>query len=344
MKILHISEAYGGGVTSAINTYVTNSPQFEHYLFATPREKDSTGEEGVSVFKSTFFVKRNFKAIVELHNLVKALNPDVIHVHSTYAGVICRLLPFIPKAKSIYTPHGFAFLRNDHPILLKAFYLTEKLLSLRSSIIAGCGRDESNIAESFIGKNRVFELVNVCESLPEVSAVVPPVSLPVVGMIGRISNQKGFDFFIKTSNALKGKAHFKWIGGGEFEQELLLRQASIEVTGWVDRGDVISHLKGLDLYFHTAAWEGFPISVLEASKLHKPILLRAIAPFKAENLPTVESVEDASRLIELWLEGEKSTVELLTSVANAVNEYHNLERLRQSLNMLYLQFKRDENN
>jgi glycosyltransferase involved in cell wall biosynthesis len=337
MKILHVSEAYGGGVTSAVNSYVENSPQFDHYLFATPRDNDRTGEEGESVFKEVFFVKRDFAAIKALRTTIRALKPDVIHIHSTYAGVFCRVLPYISKHRSVYTPHGYAFLRDDHPLLLKAFYWIEKLLSKRTRCIAGCGREERNIAAKLIGEQRAFELINVCDPLPDVPAIKSN-SLPVIGMIGRISNQKGYDFFLETAKALCGKAHFKWIGGGDPEREALLREADIEVTGWITRSEVVGHLKGLDLYFHTAAWEGFPISVLEASQLGKPIILREIGPFSAEGLPTIKDIAEAKAQIQLWLEGDQAAIEQASAVSMAVNEYHSFEHLQQALNALYTQF------
>lgn len=42
MKILHITEALGGGVTSAINMYLEYSLQFEHYLFTSIPSEDTT--------------------------------------------------------------------------------------------------------------------------------------------------------------------------------------------------------------------------------------------------------------------------------------------------------------
>ena len=184
-----------------------------------------------------------------------------------------------------------------------------------------------------------MELVNVCGELPDVKPIYSDTTLPTIGMTGRISNQKGFDFFLATSKALQGKAHFKWIGGGDLKRESLLREAGIEVTGWMDRAKVISHLSGLDLYFHTAAWEGFPISVLEASRLEKPILLRTIAPFEAELLPTVGNVQDAITQLNSWLNNEEIIVKQCANISHKINQYHSPDRLRHSLNSLYLKIK-----
>lgn len=339
MKILHVTEAYGGGVVSAINSYVLNSSQFEHYLFAAIRNKDVTGEESIGVFKEIYFVERTFSLITELRTVIEKLAPDVIHIHSTYAGFLCRLLPFISNNKSVYTPHGYAFLRDDHPILLKAFYAAEKLLANRTRLIAGCGREEKNIAAKFVGSTRAIELINVCDPLPDIAPIYSMVELPVIGMIGRVSNQKGYVYFNKVAQQLKGVAHFKWIGGGDAQREELLQANGVEVTGWITRNEVIGHLKGLDLYLHTAAWEGFPISVLEAAQLKKPMMLRGIGPFIAEDLPVLKNEADAVCQIRKWLSGDELVCQSSHSVIAKINSYHSFDHLKQALNALYSTFK-----
>ncbi|WP_155487378.1 glycosyltransferase, partial [Vibrio campbellii] len=67
-----------------------------------------------------------------------------------------------------------------------------------------------------------------------------------------------------------------WIGGGERELEDQLRAQGIKVTGMIPRDEVVSLLKTSDLYLHTAAWEGMPLTILEAAKLHLPMVIRSI--------------------------------------------------------------------
>ncbi|PJI51000.1 MAG: hypothetical protein CTR55_01500 [Pseudomonas sp.] len=338
MKILHITESFGGGVTSAINSYILNSQQHEHYLLASVRKGDTTGEESQGLFKHRELVPRRLSSLARVKPYIDRVQPDVIHLHSTYAGALIRALPFIPAQKIVYTPHGFAFLRGDHPMMLKAYRAIESLLARRTAVIAGCGLDEQRIAGELIEPTHTLGLVNVCDELPEVPAVRSLTNKPVIGMVGRISRQKGHEYFRALAESCADVAHFKWIGGGDAQVMAEMVQAGIEVTGWRPRGEVIAHMKGLDLYFHTAAWDGFPISVLEAAKLDLPIALRSIGPFTTEGLTTLQSLEDASREINAFARGESEAQLRLHHNAHSIQQLHSKEHLHSSLDQLYSRF------
>jgi len=338
MKILHITESFGGGVTSAINSYILNSQQHEHYLLASVRKGDTTGEESQGLFKHMELVPRSLFSLARVKPYIDRVAPDVIHLHSTYAGALIRALPFIPAQKIVYTPHGFAFLRGDHPLMLKAYRLIENLLAKRTAVIAGCGKDEQLIAGQLIRPEQTLGLVNVCDDLPQVEAIRSLTSKPVVGMVGRIGRQKGHDYFRAVAENCQDIAHFKWIGGGDVQAMAQLQQAGIEVTGWRPRSEVIAHMKGLDLYFHSAAWDGFPISVLEAAKLHLPIALRQIGPFTAEGLSTLQNPDLAGQEIRAFAHREPSALTRLHTNSQHIQQLHCGEHLREALDSLYARF------
>ncbi|MCE4070163.1 MULTISPECIES: glycosyltransferase family 4 protein [Pseudomonas] len=338
MKILHITESFGGGVTSAINSYILNSQQHEHYLLASVRKGDTTGEESQGLFKHMELVPRRLASLARVKPYIDRIQPDVIHLHSTYAGALIRALPFIPAQKIVYTPHGFAFLRGDHPMMLKAYRAIESLLARRTAVIAGCGMDEQRIAGELIEPGHTLGLVNVCDELPEVPTVRSLTSKPVVGMVGRISRQKGHDYFRAVAESCRDVAHFKWIGGGDAQVMAEMVQAGIEVTGWRQRDEVIAHMKGLDLYFHTAAWDGFPISVLEAAKLDLPIALRRIGPFVAEGLATAHDLTEAKRQVIGFTHRDPAVLAQLSRNSQCIQRQHSGEQLQSSLENLYSRF------
>jgi len=214
LKVLHITESFGGGVTSAINTYVNNSSQFEHYLFATVRKGDETGEEDKGNFLLMKLVNRNPRSIFSLYKFIKEVSPDVIHLHSTYAGAIVRLLPFISKRKIIYTPHGFSFLRNTSQNIKRTYFLIEKILAKRTAVIAGCGLDEKLLAQHFVHPFKTHEIINVCDDI-DLDSKPSGSSRPSIVMVGRIADQKGYDFFASVAKQVTSFADMVWIGGGE---------------------------------------------------------------------------------------------------------------------------------
>lgn len=340
IRVLHITESFGGGVTSAINSYVKHSQQFEHFLFACTRPGDATGEEHQGYLKEIKLVQRTLSTPLQLKRYIDEIKPDAIHLHSTYAGALCRMMPFIDARKVIYTPHGFAFLRDDHPIALKLYYFLENLLARRTAVIAGCGRDEQRIAAKLIKQSKTVELTNVCDDLPEVAVSRSEDTRLVVGMVGRMSAQKGFAYFQELAALCGNTVKFKWIGGGGGAQAIAsLENLGVEVTGWLTRPQVISHMKGLDLYFHSAAWDGFPISVLEASKLDLPILLRKIGPFSSEGLHTVASVEEARDEIFGFTEHSHPARKRAQENTLKLQKYHSAYKLQSALSQLYSSFK-----
>ena len=333
-KILHVTEAFGGGVTTAINTYVKHSNSFEHHLVASVRSEDLTGEELNGEFNSVKLVKRNLRGLFECFSFVKKLNPDVIHLHSTYAGFFMRIHPFIDKSKIIYTPHGFAFLRDDNVLFKKVYYYIEHLLASKTKYIAGCGMDETNIARSFGNKVNTHSLVNVCEPMVDKIKFSGSDRLKI-GMIGRVTPQKGVDFFASVASHLKNDVEFIWIGGGEQEGVKLLESAGVTVTGWLTRPNVIKHLLNLDYYFHSAAWDGFPISVLEAAEVGLPIMLREIGPFSAENLSCVKDEDAAIDEIALLITLDREANYRLSQNSENIRFTHTSEKLIEALKFIY---------
>ncbi|WP_434565628.1 glycosyltransferase [Vibrio chagasii] len=342
MKILHITESFGGGVTSAINSYVKNSSQFSHYLFATVRHQDETGEEQTGNFLSKMLVNRSVKSLFLLYKYIKKVKPDIVHLHSTYAGAIVRVLPFISKSKIVYTPHGFSFLRNESVLNKKLYFLIERILSRRTEVIAACGLDEKLIAQKFVHPFKTHEIINVCDEIEYATNHLPNRDRPCFVMVGRVSEQKGYVFFAEVAQKVTGFADMVWIGGGEDNATKLLVESGVKVTGWLERKDVLDHLSNADYYFHSAAWDGFPISVLEAAKMNKPMILRDIGPFSSEGLKTVCSVEQAVEEIKLLMKNDSLTKQRVKSNSEKINERHTKENLQKALNSLYDSFRPSE--
>lgn len=344
-RVLHITEALGGGVTSALITYAANSPAFEHHISAISRDADNTGEEATlsTHFESVNIHQRNVASILSLYRDYKRIQPEIVHLHSTYAGVYIRALTTIPSSKIVYTPHGFAFLRNDKKPALLAYKIIEKILTLRTSRILACSRNEFNLSKNVLSQTKTREIINIAQLPPD--SVIIPSSLKSrveciyngkksICMAGRISQQKGYTFFAQVSEKLKGEFNFIWIGGGDPAGIKILEEAGVTVTGWIPRNDVLSLITEADLYFHSAAWDGFPIVVLEAAALDKPVLLRQISPFSDEGLSTCSTPDEAAERISIHFSKntEQSKAEFNTS---HIRNTHTPSRLSELLESAY---------
>ena len=73
----------------------------------------------------------DLKTIIALRKIYHQYTPDVIHLHSSKAGLLGRLA--FPKGKIIYTVHGFDSIRLSYKIFLPL----ERLMQNRCSSIVG---------------------------------------------------------------------------------------------------------------------------------------------------------------------------------------------------------------
>ena len=106
--------------------------------------------------RSINFIK-DLKALLEVRKIVKNIKPDIVHLHSSKAGIIGRLGIHSKNIKMLYNPHGFSFLKLDDSRLKRIIYRTiEKIaviLNHRCTIV-GCSNGEYEEAKK-LNKNSI---------------------------------------------------------------------------------------------------------------------------------------------------------------------------------------------
>jgi len=101
----------------------------------------------------------------------------------------------------------------------------------------------------------------------------------LVGSIGRLHAQKGYEFFIRAAARVRERwkdISFVIAGDGEEREPLerLVRELGLDgkfhLLGF--RHDAATVLASFDIFVCSSLWEGLPLSVLEAMQLGKPII------------------------------------------------------------------------
>lgn len=281
MRVVHVTEAWGGGVASAITSYVRSTPEAEHHAVIAVREGDYVDDGELEQFTTVDARRGQIALLRGVHDAVTKIRPDAIHAHSSYGGLLARIVR--PRsARVVYTPHCYAFERADLPRAARAAVrAAERVLSARADVIAACSPREAVLARSLNRRVPVVHVPNVADSpLSEPAPVDGPVERVVA--IGRLSPQKDPAVFAAIAAARRNRlgrdVSFVWVGGGERDRRTL-EGAGVRITGWIPQSQVARELDGVSVYVHTARWEGFPMSVLEAARSGVPILARRAAPF-----------------------------------------------------------------
>jgi glycosyltransferase involved in cell wall biosynthesis len=306
--VLHVSEAFGGGIISAITQFADLTlDQYDHALAVRVRHGHSTGDDIGQCFLSVVYSENSLLNFIWLvRSVERELKPDIIHLHSTIAGILGRV--FLPGPQRIlYSPHCFADERRDlsAPVRQQLRFL-EHLLSGRCAQIAAIGDYEAQKASKLLFRPKVVRVPNSVRNLPTRFNLVARRrrSRLTIATIGRISPQKDWRFFLSVVRHCAAKdVDFLWIGGGSALDEADLRRAGVTVTGWLSRSQVLFELKhSVDLYLHTALWEGTPITLLEAAALDVPIIARDIPHIRDVPLSSkFNTPDEAAGLIEAAL-------------------------------------------
>ncbi|OGS19585.1 MAG: hypothetical protein A3J83_00580, partial [Elusimicrobia bacterium RIFOXYA2_FULL_40_6] len=240
-----------------------------------------------------------FKDLFALMNLVSILKkekPDVVHTHSSKAGILGRWaakMAGVPKI--VHTFHGFGF--NDFQMFLVkyAYIFSEKLTSIISDKLIFVSEQNIRVATILkIGKNTDYLLIrsgikisdyqnlklNKTNKMKELEL---PEDLKIITTIGPFKPQKNLNDFIKVAKIVSEaieKTLFLVIGDGKLRYELeeeikaLGLSGKVILLGW--RKDVNEILAITDVFIMTSLWEGLPRAAVEALVSGKPVVAYSI--------------------------------------------------------------------
>lgn len=301
MRVLHVSEALGGGVQSAIANYVDGVKGVEHTLFARVREGQATHDWGDGLTEREMFEGGLAGFFRRLVAKVREERPDIVHLHSSYAGIARAVLP--PGSRIVYSPHCYAMERQDVRAPVRwTFAAAEYALARRPQLTVAVSPREAEISRKLNRRNPARVVLNPSPFPPRGDAGREPTSRDIV-MVGRILPQKDPALFGAIAERFAGERwRFVWIGDGDHEQRTRLQECGVRVTGWMPPDQVRRRLESAALYLHTAAWEGGPVSAIEAAALGAPVLARGIPSMRSLGYPLAgESADEISATVRRFL-------------------------------------------
>lgn len=191
--------------------------------------------------------------------LFRERRPDVVHAHSSKAGVLARLAARAAKVpKVFYSPRGYNFLMEDRSWGTRYLYLWLERFCSRVGTVVAVSESEADLARRRVWTRRVRAVPDAYLGKPP----APPVAHDglVVAAAGRLTYARRPEAFARLASALGSRARFVWIGDGELRSGL----KGFEITGWLSSDEVAERLRRCDVFVHFSRWEGLPNAVLEA--------------------------------------------------------------------------------
>ena len=225
-------------------------------------------------------------AFLQLLSFFAAEKPDVVHTHSSKAGVLGRLAAFaagVPRI--VHTYHGFGFNDYQKPAVKNLYVWAERLCCAVSDALIFVSRSNQEYAKRHrLGRTDRYRLIRSGVALssfpaPGVDRLKKKAALglgmhkALVTSIGNLKPQKNPGDFVAMAQKIASErddCSFLFVGDGPLRQRLEYQLIAsglsnrFALPGW--RRDAAELLAVSDVFVLTSLWEGLPRALVEAMK------------------------------------------------------------------------------
>ncbi len=238
------------------------------------------------------------RAFVRLAALLRRLRPDVVHTHSSKAGILGR---FAARAACVpavlHTIRGLPFHPYASPVANAVFIAAERAAALVTdhySCVARAMVDGALAAG--VGSPDRMTVIRTGISLADyedAAALRRPVRERyglsehdlVVGKVARLFHLKGHEFLVRAAPRVVEacpNARFLLVGDGVLRRQLLSLAARLGVaerfvfTGLVPPADIPGLISAMDVLVHTSLREGLARVLVQALLCERPVVTYAL--------------------------------------------------------------------
>jgi glycosyltransferase involved in cell wall biosynthesis len=287
LRVLEVIESFGGGSMQIVLTIAERLAAEGHDIAVvhgrvaeSPRRPRSLVPADVELFPLGWSrsVASEVAVARELRQIAGAWRPDVVHLHSSFAGIV-GALALSGRVPLIYTPHGYSFLRRGRSAFTSpAYRLLERWVARRVDLV-GAVSDSEAVEARGIGARRVEIVPNGIPELDEPAPAAKEGARPSVVVVGRIDPARRPVAAAGILGSVSDVADAEWIGAGETPgSAAALSDAGVRVSGWLERAEVQRRLAAATACLHWSAWDAQPLAVLEAMANDAVVVASDIAP------------------------------------------------------------------
>lgn len=242
--------------------------------------------------------RRLFNAIKEIRKYANEFHPDIVHCHSSSAGILGRLA-IKGKIRTIYTAHGWGFNIGMKPWVKYPVLLLEKFCARYTDIYICVAEFVKQLGLKYrLAPENKFKIVYNGVSLNSIVDKSKIINLAYrqadqkskIGLVflGRLAEPKKPELTIEAISLLpeevKQNVKFTIIGDGPKKNmlEKIAQDKGVQVTftGALTKEQSIKQLGQSDVFVFISSWEGFPYTILEAMSCGLPVIASNVGGIK----------------------------------------------------------------
>lgn len=230
----------------------------------------------------------------ELMRFIKKNRYDIVHTHSSKAGVVGRIAARIAGTPvRLHTIHGLPFHRYQGWFIRNAFKLIEKfsatmctkLIAVTHTIVDVMTKSNLAAPSKFAVVRSGFNIepyINCEQRSADIRAKYGLTEEDIViGKISRFSILKGHKYLLSAFELVSKKipsAKLLLVGNGELESELKDQVSSMKLndrvvfTGLVQPDEIPGVISAMDIVVHTSLLEGLARVLPQGIMMEKPVI------------------------------------------------------------------------
>ncbi len=295
-------------------------------------------------------------AVFEIYSLIHTIQPDIVHLHSSKAGVVGAIASKCAStAKVIYTAHGFVFNEPGFFPKKEMFIWAEKISGwFKNQIICVSEKDRQSALTYHIASK--YKLATIHNGLAEINFVSKEEakntldithlkSKKIIGTIAHFYPVKGLDYLINAAPEVIAKhpdTLFLIIGGGQEHsklQALILKNKLTDNILLIDEiKNASQFVKAFDIFVLPSLKEGFPYAILEAMQAEVPIIASRVGGISEQIEDTISGLlvqpknsHELAAKINLLIENKELADKLVKNAkARVKNEFSIQEMIEQT--------------
>lgn len=230
---------------------------------------------------------KDLLAFVEIRKTLKEVNPDIVAIHSSKAGIIGRIACWTLCIPFVFTAHGWAFTEGVEKNKQFLYRWIEKWIGkITKQVITVCDYDRILALQHHVLPaaklktihNGVIDQSNLQNQLRSNEVVR-------ILMVARFDIPKKHLELLEALNLIKDlNWHMVFAGDGRLKEQATqyVQQHHLEhkVTFLGNYSNVSDLLMDADIFVLTSSWEGLPLSILEAMSHGLPIIASSVGGVK----------------------------------------------------------------
>lgn len=235
----------------------------------------------------------DWRALKAIQHVLREFGPDIVHTHSSKAGILGRKAAHSLGLPAVHTIHGASFHYGQNLLLNRAYRAAERVAArwcdhfitvcdaMTDQYVAAGIADRSRFTTIYSGMD-VAPFLSPRRSRKEVRAELGFRDDDiVVGKIARLFHLKGHEFLLKAAPEIvrrRPNVRFLLVGDGVLKSEFEATIANAGLTdhfvftGLVPPDQIAELVHAMDILAHTSEWEGLARVLPQALISGRPVV------------------------------------------------------------------------